>query len=239
MLGPTGEKRSRVVTCEWIPGEAILGCDWDRSCPVHGEEPPDPAEGEGEMSTRVFTREELDAMHLPDCWRPAWNYERREGEATALHLEWHEEKRWSTVWRLIFKAPDDGKIYEIFYREGSTENQEDSDPWNDEDRVTATEVEARPVVRSEWRPVRRGLVQLGNALVDAECVRPFPPAQGIADEVAHGCWEPNFVWLREKAKELRLLHAGIFAPDTGLPEMLVTYLDRAEAAAKRGKEKLA
>src|SRR5690606_32148261 len=37
------------------------------------------------MTTRTFTRGELDAMRLPKCWRPEWKYERREGEATALH----------------------------------------------------------------------------------------------------------------------------------------------------------
>jgi hypothetical protein len=83
------------------------------------------------------------------------------------------------------------------------------------------------------------MMQIGNAMVDIECIRPFPPAQGIADEAAHGCWEPNFKWLRQKAEELNLMRAGIFAPDTGLPEMLVTYLDRAEAAAKQSREKQA
>lgn len=184
------------------------------------------------MTTRTFTRGELDAMRLPKCWRPEWKYERREGEATALHEEFWEERRWENVWRLIFRAPDDGKCYEIFYNEGATEVQEDADPWNDESSVTATEVELWPVVRSEWRPARRGVVQLGNAVVNVECVRPHPAAQGIADEAAHGCWEPNFEWLKETAGKLDLANAGIFAPDTGTLDTLIAYLDRAEAAAE-------
>jgi hypothetical protein len=190
------------------------------------------------MSTRVFTREELDAMGLPGCWAPqhAKYRRRREGEATWCFDEVIEHGDWEINMRMIFQAPDDNKHYEVHYKQGATELQEDTDPWDHEARVEAAEVELRPVVRAEWRPARRGMMQIGNAMVDVECVRPFPPAQGIADEVAHGCWEPNFAWLREKAEELRLLHAGIFAPDTGLPEMLVTYLDRAEAAAKKGKE---
>lgn len=107
------------------------------------------------MSTRVFTREELEAMHLPKCWRPGWKYERREGEATALFEEFWEERRWENVWRLIFKAPDDEKCYEIFYTEGATELQEGADPWDGEPRVTATEVEQVQVMVTEWRKVKR------------------------------------------------------------------------------------
>lgn len=193
------------------------------------------------MSTRVFTREELDAMRLPNCWTPEYGkyMQRSEGEATSIFTEVVEVGDWEITERMVFLAPDDGKHYEIYYKQGATELQEDTDPWDCKNQVEATEVELRPVVRAEWRPVQRGLMQLGNAMVNIECVRPFPPAQGIADEAAHGCWEPNFAWLRAKAEELKLMHAGIFAPDTGLPDALVSYLDRAEAAAMQNKKEQA
>ncbi|MFE0472735.1 hypothetical protein ACFW2V_14070 [Streptomyces sp. NPDC058947] len=190
------------------------------------------------MNTRVFTREELDDMRLPNCWAPEHGkyMQRREGEATSIFTEVVEAGDWEITTRMIFLAPDDGKHYEIYYKQGATELQEDTDPWADEDQVEATEVEKRPVVRAEWKPVQRGMMQLGNAVVDIDCVRPFPPAQGIADEAAHGCWEPNFQWLREKAEELGILHAVVYVPDTGLPGVLNAYLDRAETAAKQDKE---
>lgn len=188
------------------------------------------------MEKRTFTRAELDAMGLPRGWPSGSSRQRRDGEAEAIHREFYDSRRWSNVWRLIFEAPDDGKFYEIFYEEGATEYQEGADPWGDENEVTATEVELRPVVRAEWKPVQRGMMQLGNAMVDIECVRPFPPAQGIADEATHGCWKPDFIWLKGVAEEKGLVHSGIIAPDTGLPEMLITYLTRTEEAATLGQE---
>lgn len=188
------------------------------------------------MEKRTFTRAELEGMSLPRGWQSGSRRPRREGEAEALHREHVDSGRWNNILRLIFRAPDDGKCYEIHYQEGATEYQEDTDYWFDEDAVEATEVELRPVVRAEWKPVQRGMTQIGNVMVDIECVRPFPPAQGIADEAAHGCWEPNFPWLKEKAEELGLQHAGILAPDTGLPDMLITYLDRAEEAHQEKQE---
>lgn len=188
------------------------------------------------MEKRIFTRAELESMCLPNCWHSGSRLKRREGEAEAVHREHVDSGRWNNILRLIFRAPDDGKCYEIHYQEGATEYQDDTDPWFDEDTVEAVEVALTPVVRAEWKPVRRGMMQLGNAMVDIECVRPFPPAQGIADEAAHGCWEPNFPWLKEKAEELRLQHAGIIAPDTGLPDMLITYLTRAETARQQQRE---
>lgn len=188
--------------------------------------------------TRVFTRAELDAMSLPDCWSPA-NAKyigRRDGEAVAVFDEIVESGDWAITMRLIFLAPDDGKHYEIYYRRGATELQEDTDPWNDDEQVEATEVEKVPVVRAEWRPARRGMMQLGNAVVDIECVHPYPPAQGIADEATYGCWGPNFTWLKELAERHGLAHSGILAPDTGLPAMLITYLDRAEEAHAKKQE---
>lgn len=190
------------------------------------------------MSVRVFTREELEAMRLPKCWAPEYAkyMQRREGEATSVFTEVMEHGDWETTMRMVFLAPDDNRHYEIYYKEGATELQEDTDPWDYKSQVEATEVELKPVVRAEWRPARRGMMQLGNVAADTECIRPYPPAQGIADEAAHGCWEPNFEWLREKAEEHRLLKSVIYAPDTGLPEVLDAYLDRAEAAAGPSRE---
>lgn len=30
-------------TCGWNPAQATTDCDWDRNCPVHGENPTVPA----------------------------------------------------------------------------------------------------------------------------------------------------------------------------------------------------
>lgn len=184
------------------------------------------------MSTRVFTREELDGMGLPNCWRPEWakQMKRRDADAVAVFDEVVEHGDWEITMRLIFLAPDDGKHYEIYYKQGATEMQEDTDPWDYKNQVEASEVELMPVVRTEWRPVRSGMMQLGNCVVSTGCVRPYAPAQGIADEVAHGCWAPDFERLRQTAEELNLVHSMIYAPDTGLPAVLTDYLDRAEAA---------
>lgn len=107
------------------------------------------------MSTRTFSRDELDAMRLPKCWHPSWKTERREGEAEAVLTEHIESDRWSNLMRLIFRAPDDGKCYEVYYREGATEYQEGTDPWDDDPNVTVTEVEQVQVVRTEWQKVER------------------------------------------------------------------------------------
>lgn len=93
--------------------------------------------------TRVFTRQELAALGLPD----------RLPQQNVLLDEMFEEHRWEIEHRLVFRSPDDNQVYEIYYRTPTTIEGEGGDPWDDEATVEATLVEQRTVFRQEWRPV--------------------------------------------------------------------------------------
>jgi hypothetical protein len=97
------------------------------------------------MPTRTFTREQLDAWDLPGAWA--------DDSPEILHREQVETRRWVSVNELIFRAPDDGKTYQVFYEEGLTEGQEGTDPWCDESEIKAVEVEPRQVTVTNWLPV--------------------------------------------------------------------------------------
>lgn len=101
---------------------------------------------------RTFTRDQLDEMGLPyeliDEDKAA-EYPRMTVE---LHREQTDRRRWASTHKLIFRAPDDGLAYRITYQSPLTEHQE-CDPWFDEDEVKAVEVEQRPVVVQQWKPV--------------------------------------------------------------------------------------
>ena len=100
------------------------------------------------MTARSFTRDQLDAMGVPDTWTATDG-----NTAEHLHEEQTDTRRWVSVHRLVFRAPDDGTAYAVHYEQGLTENQDDTDPWNYDDEITATEVEQRPVVTQQWLPV--------------------------------------------------------------------------------------
>lgn len=99
------------------------------------------------MSTRTFTREELEDIGVP------YSYDAEPGKA-AEHL--HEEQvathRWESVHKIVFRAPDDGKTWCVKYFCGLTEYQ-DSDLWNYEDVITATEMEPYEVAVTRYRKV--------------------------------------------------------------------------------------
>lgn len=97
------------------------------------------------MPTRTFTRDQLDAWDLPDAWA--------DDSPEILHREQVDSRRWVSVNELIFRAPDDGKTYQVFYEEGLTENQDDTDPWSHDHEIKAVEVEQRPVTVMQWQPV--------------------------------------------------------------------------------------
>lgn len=59
--------------------------------------------------------------------------------------------RWSIIHELIFKH--DGRLYRSKYRVGATE-QQDETPWENEDEVTCTEVEAYEKTVTDYRPVQ-------------------------------------------------------------------------------------
>jgi hypothetical protein len=97
------------------------------------------------VTTRIFTRDQLEAWDLPDAWA--------DDSPEILYREQVDARRWVSVHELVFRAPDDGLAYRVFYEQGLTEDQDDTDPWNGDDEVKAAEVEQRPVVTRQWRDV--------------------------------------------------------------------------------------
>lgn len=106
------------------------------------------------MATRTFTREQLDALGLPDDLATEKNAAKYPEAAVELHREQIDTRRWVGVHELVFRAPDDGKAYRVTYEEGLTEVQDGTDPWNYEDEVKAVEVEQVPVTVMRWKPVK-------------------------------------------------------------------------------------
>lgn len=101
------------------------------------------------MPTRIYTPEELDAIGVPfEC-----DADTESGYAAELHCEQVDTRRWVSVHELVFRAPDDGKAYRVYYEQGLTENQDDHDPWNYEKTIKAEEVELRPVTVQRWSSV--------------------------------------------------------------------------------------
>ncbi|MFJ4649501.1 hypothetical protein ACIP6Q_39205 [Streptomyces bobili] len=98
------------------------------------------------MTDRIFTREQLEAWDLPGAWA--------EDAPEILHREQVDTRRWVSVNELVFRAPDDGKAYRVYYDQGLTESQEDTDPWNDDREVKGTEVEQRAKTTMVWKDVR-------------------------------------------------------------------------------------
>lgn len=102
------------------------------------------------MTTRTFTRQQLEEIGVPDIWTAA----DKSNAAEHLHESQVDTRRWVSVHELIFRAPDDGKAYSVTYEQGLTENQDDTDPWNYEDEIKAVEVEQQPVTVMQWKPVQ-------------------------------------------------------------------------------------
>jgi hypothetical protein len=97
------------------------------------------------MTTRIFTRAQLEAWDLPGAWA--------DDSPEILYREQVDARRWVSVHELVFRAPDDGLAYRVFYEQGLTEDQDDTDPWNGDDEIKGTEVEQRPVVTQQWRDI--------------------------------------------------------------------------------------
>lgn len=96
------------------------------------------------MTIRHFTPEQLEEIGVPyetDCT----------GTAEELARTTVNSGRWNKTVRLVFRHPVDGIVYAVRYQEGLTE-QQDCDLWPD-DLVKAVEVEQRPVVVQQWKPV--------------------------------------------------------------------------------------
>lgn len=89
------------------------------------------------MTSRIFTPDQLEEFDVP---------------YTTLHDEQLDSRRWAEVRECVFRAPDDGKTYQVTYQQPLTEHQE-CDTWFDEEQIKAVEVEQRPVVVQQWKPV--------------------------------------------------------------------------------------
>lgn len=101
------------------------------------------------MPTREFTREELETLGIPYSW------DAESGKAAErLHEEQVDTRRWVSVHEVVFRAPDDGRVWSVDYVEGLTESQDGTDPWEYEgSTITATEMEPHEVTVTEWRKV--------------------------------------------------------------------------------------
>lgn len=100
------------------------------------------------MTTRTFTRDQLEEIGVP------FELDGDDTCATELSNQLIGSERWTSVYRLVFRAPDTGLAYEVTYEVGSTEHQDGIDPWHRHGKtIPAVEVEQRPVVVQQWRPV--------------------------------------------------------------------------------------
>ncbi|MFC8584204.1 hypothetical protein ACFUGD_06565 [Streptomyces sp. NPDC057217] len=105
------------------------------------------------MSTRTITRDQAADWGLPHDLTAA-----DEGPEHGVAAELHREedtgrRRWASENTLVFRAPDDHRIYRVTYFRGLTETQYDHDVWNDERAVELVEVEPVTVPVVEWRAV--------------------------------------------------------------------------------------
>lgn len=63
-----------------------------------------------------------------------------------------ETSRWSEHHTLLFRAPDDGKVYEVWYSRALTEYQDEA-PWEYDDLVTGKEMVKKTVTIEKYVPV--------------------------------------------------------------------------------------
>ncbi|MDX3759304.1 hypothetical protein [Streptomyces sp. AK02-04a] len=108
------------------------------------------------MINRTFTREQLEEIGVP--------FELHDDAELARDTV--NSGRWNKTVRLVFRHPDDGNAYLVRYQVGLTEYQ-DCDLWFGDDEITATEVEQRPVVVQQWKPVDAPASQTLNLVLPA------------------------------------------------------------------------
>ncbi|MBD3004795.1 hypothetical protein [Streptomyces sp. 5-10] len=73
------------------------------------------------------------------------------GNKFVVHWEHVEDRRWHSVWDVIFRH--EGQFWKVSYQEPSTETQEGHDPWGEEDEVEAVQVEPVMAPAILWSPV--------------------------------------------------------------------------------------
>ncbi|MFF3928248.1 hypothetical protein [Streptomyces hirsutus] len=98
------------------------------------------------MTARTFTAAQLETWHLPTADK-MWD-----DLPEILHRDVWDLGRHTSTHTLIFRAPDDGKVYRVRYTEALDEGDY-TDPWGDEPTVEGIEVAQRPVTVLEWQPV--------------------------------------------------------------------------------------
>ncbi|MEV5944663.1 hypothetical protein [Streptomyces sp. NPDC051994] len=98
------------------------------------------------MADRMYTLDQIDEIGVP------FELGDFDGAATELHRHQTDTRRWSSIHDLVFRAPDDGKAYQVTYQRPLTEHQE-CDLWFGNDEIKAVEVEAREVTVTKWLPV--------------------------------------------------------------------------------------
>lgn len=105
------------------------------------------------MPTRTYTRDQLEELGLPFDCASEKNAADYPGAAIELHCKQVGTRRWVSVHELVFRAPDDGKAYQVFYERGLTESQDGTDPWSYATEVAATEMEQVTVEVTKWQAV--------------------------------------------------------------------------------------
>lgn len=96
------------------------------------------------MGKRTFTKDELEELGLP---------------YTCHDVEIYDQGRWDTWKTGIFEH--DGKSWQVHWSEGSTEMQ-DTQPWEYEDEIEATEVIKVPRIVSQWIPTDKAGEDTGS-----------------------------------------------------------------------------
>jgi hypothetical protein len=100
------------------------------------------------MTVRHFTREQLEEIGVP------FELDGDDTCASELSNRLVGSERWTHVHELVFRHPETGDAYRVIYEVGSTEHQDDIDPWHRHGKtIAALEVEQRPVVVQQWKPV--------------------------------------------------------------------------------------
>lgn len=77
-----------------------------------------------------------------------------------------DSDRWNIKHELLFICPEDGKVYQTFYRVGATEMQ-DEGPWEYDEVVEATEMELAAVIEKKYVPAGEAGRRMWGQNVDA------------------------------------------------------------------------
>lgn len=153
------------------------------------------------MTNRTFTPDQLDEIGIP--------YETDEdGTAEELARDTVSTGRWNKTVRLVFRAPDDHLTYAVRYQQGLTEQQE-CDLWFGKSEIKAVEVEQRPVVVQQWKPINAPassslnlVLPAWEAMYEPGNVSDYLIGYANDEAAAKGAAE---AWLRSEKDEVGLL----------------------------------